>query len=60
VRVETVTPTQLAERICGQSENYSRSRGASRIRRIARDLFGVQHRPWHFTPDQVAQIRRKL
>lgn len=58
--METVTPTELAVSLWGQAEGHSRSAGARRIRKIARDLYGASGQPWHFTPRQVAEITDRL
>jgi hypothetical protein len=55
-----VTPTQLAEELWGSTKGDSRSRGARDIRIAARALWGVQHRQWRFTPEQVAEIKAYL
>jgi hypothetical protein len=36
---DTITPTELAVELWGESEDHSRSRGARKVRRIARRLF---------------------
>jgi hypothetical protein len=60
--VETLTPTELAVQLWGSSEDFSRSQGARKVRRVARQLYpkvGKGNR-WHFTPDQVAAIRGRI
>jgi hypothetical protein len=59
--METLTPTALAVELWGSAEDHSRSSGARKIRRIARDLFpddapGQGHE-WHLTHAQAAAIR---
>jgi hypothetical protein len=62
--VATRTPTELAVELWGSAEGYSRSAGARRVRRIARDLFPDdapgQGREWHLTDAQAAQICEHL
>ena len=58
--MQSITPTELAVRRWGSSENQSHSNGARKIRKVARELYGVQHREWHFTPAQVREIERRL
>jgi hypothetical protein len=58
--VETVTPTELANRLWGASEGQSRSSGARKVRAAARELYGAHYRRWHFTPKQVAEITERL
>jgi hypothetical protein len=58
----TITPTELAVRIWGKSQNDSRSAGARRIRVVARELFPGRApgkgNEWHLTQAQVDKIRR--
>ena len=59
----TMTPAELATEIWGASEAYSRSRGARRVREVARDLFPDaapgKGRKWSLTRAQAAAIRSK-
>jgi hypothetical protein len=61
---ETMTPTELARAIWGESEAHSRSRGARRIRRVARALFPHdapgKGREWSLTREQAVAIRREV
>lgn len=62
--METLTPTELAVELWGQSENDSHSRGARKVRRIARELFphdapGMGGE-WILTPDMAAAIRSEV
>jgi hypothetical protein len=64
VAAETMTPTELARTIWGETEAYSRSRGARRVRQVARDLF-PRDAPgkggdWRLTREQAAAIRREV
>jgi hypothetical protein len=59
-----MTPIELARSIWGEAESYSRSRGARRVRQVARDLFpedapGKGHE-WKLTVEQAAAIRTKV
>lgn len=60
----TITPTELAVELWGTGENQSRSQGARKVRRIARELFPAdapgQGGEWHLTPQQVEEIRARL
>ena len=58
--METITPTELAAEIWGPTQAHSRSAKAREIRKIARELYGRQHRPWHFSPAQAQEIRLRL
>ncbi len=58
---DTLTPTELAVELWGDAENYSRSSGAFKVRKIARDLF-PDDAPgrgghWHLTPAMASAIR---
>ena len=62
--VETTTPTELAVQLWGRSEAESRSAGARKVRKIARELFPRTEaewgNDWHFTPGQVLAIKREV
>jgi hypothetical protein len=64
VQAETVTPAELAFRWWGSSEGYSRSPGATKIRKIARGMFPDdapgQGGTWHLTSVHVEAIQRQL
>jgi hypothetical protein len=51
-----MTPTELAVRLAGPKQGYSRSKAARRVRKIARDLYGLSGGRWYFTADQVDAI----
>jgi hypothetical protein len=55
-----VTPAELAKKLCGPREQGSRSKAARRIRKIARDLYGLSGGRWYFTADQVAEISNRF
>jgi ribose transport system permease protein len=62
--VATPTPTERAVELWRSFENHSRSQGARKIRRIARERFPAdapgRGGEWHFTPHQVATIRARI
>ena len=59
-----MTPTELAVALWGDSENYSRSPGARKVRAIARRKFPEQApghgREWELTDDMAAAIRAEV
>jgi hypothetical protein len=59
-----MTATELAVQIWGAAENHSRSNGARKVRKVARELFPEQApgqgRDWDFTPAMAAAIRARL
>lgn len=59
--MDALTPTELAVKLWGTSENDSHSHGAREIRRIARALFpgdapGMGGK-WELTPEMVEAVR---
>jgi hypothetical protein len=59
----TITPTELAAQIWGQSENHSRSWGAREVRKVAHDLFPSESpdkgSDWNLTAAQADAIRQR-
>jgi hypothetical protein len=59
-----VSPTEVAVLIWGAGENHSRSRGARRVRHVARRLFPDsapgQGREWDLSDAQVRLLRREI
>jgi hypothetical protein len=60
-QVDTITSTELAAQIWGESEGHSRSRGSRAVRTIARRNWPEESpgkgREWRFTLSQADTIR---
>jgi hypothetical protein len=60
----TPTSTELAVELWGESEGFSRSPGARKVRKIARELFSDdapgKGGEWDFTEAQTSTLRERL